>query len=51
MNKKSRTTDNSTPYRTLGMTKITAPVKPVGEPKNRIIKSNNDLRIKGVKHE
>ena len=43
MNKKSRTTDNSTPYRTLGITKITAPVKPVGEHKNRIIKSNNDL--------
>ena len=50
MNKKTKnTTDNSTPYRSLGLNKIDAPVKPVGEPKARVIKANEDLRIRGGK--
>ena len=50
MNKKAKnTTDNSAPYRNLGMGKITAPVKPQDEPKCRVIKTDGDLRIKGGK--
>ena len=50
MNKKSTNTiDKSAPYRTLGMGKVTAPVKPQGEPKCRVIKTDNDLRVRGGK--
>ena len=49
MNKKCNTTDNSAPYRNLGMGKITAPVKPQNDPKPRVIKGENDLRTKGGK--
>ena len=49
MNKKIKVTDNSAPYRTLGMDKITAPVKVKGSPKASVIKTNSDLRVKGGK--
>ena len=50
MNKKTKnTTDNSTPYRTFGLGKIDAPVKPENVPKARVIKSSEDLRVKGGK--
>lgn len=50
MNKKSKIhTDKSAPYRTLGLNKITAPVKASNEPKCRIIKTDGDLRVKGGK--
>ena len=50
MNKKSKnTTDNSTPYRNLGMGKINAPNKPQNEPKSGVIKSDRDLRCRGTK--
>lgn len=50
MNKKFKTsTDNSTPYRNLGMGKITAPAKPQNEPKSRVTKSDSDLRCRGTK--
>ena len=50
MNKKSNgTIDKSAPYRTLGIGKVTAPVKPENGPKSRTIKTNGDLRVKGGK--
>lgn len=50
MNKKSKThIDKSAPYRTLGLNKITSPVKAENEPKSRIIKTEGDLRVKGGK--
>ena len=50
MNKKLKnTTDLSTPYRTLGMGKVTAPAKPENEPKARVIKGEYDLRVRGGK--
>ena len=50
MNKKSKnTTDNSTPYRYLGLNKIEAPVKQENEPKGRSIKGAGDLRVRGGK--
>jgi len=50
MNKKVKSTiDKSTPYRSLGLNKIVAPVKPENEPKGRIIKTDGDLRIRGGK--
>lgn len=50
MNKKStNTTDKSTPYRNLGINKITAPTKLENEPRSRVIKSDKDLRVRGGK--
>lgn len=50
MNKKFKTpTDKSAPYRTLGLNKITSPVKAENEPKSRTIKTDGDLRVKGGK--
>lgn len=50
MNRKCKTPiDKSTPYRTFGLNKITAPVKAQDEPKSRIIKTDGDLRVKGGK--
>ena len=50
MNKKpNNTTDKSAPYRNLGIGKISAPTKPEGEPKCRVIKGEGDLRCKGGK--
>ena len=50
MNKKSKsTTDKSTPYRTLSLNKVTAPVKLQNEPKCSVIKASGDLRAKGAK--
>ena len=50
MNKKNKTiTDNSAPYRTLGLGKVSAPVKPQNEPKGRVIKTDSDLRSRGTK--
>lgn len=50
MNKKTNNfTDTSAPYRNLGLSKITAPVKPANEPKSRVIKTDGDLRVKGGK--
>ena len=49
MNKKNNFTDHSTPYRTLGLEKITAPKKPAAEPKARVIKSDKDMRVRGAK--
>ena len=49
MNKKTKATDNSAPYRTLGMDKITAPVKVKGTPKANVVKTDSDLRVKGGK--
>ena len=49
MNKKTKATDNSAPYRTLGMGKRTAPVKAKDEPKASVIKTDSDLRVKGGK--
>ena len=50
MNKKCKTPiDKSTPYRTLGLNKVTAPQKAGNEPKCRIIKTDGDLRVKGGK--
>lgn len=50
MNKNSKNViDKSTPYRNLGMGKISAPTKPENEPKSRVIKGEGDLRCKGGK--
>ena len=49
MNKKNKATDYSTPYRTLGLNKVTAPKKAQDEPKSNILKSKNDLRMRGNK--
>lgn len=50
MNKKTKnTTDCSTPYRGFGLNKIDAPVKQANEPKSSVIKSKEDLRIRGDK--
>ena len=50
MNKKSKhLIDKSVPYRTLGLNKITAPVKAQNEPKSRTIQTDGDLRVKGGK--
>ncbi len=50
MNKKNKnTTDHSAPYRSLGLDKIEAPVKPKSVPKSRVIKSSDDLRTRGGK--
>lgn len=50
MNKKNNTTtDNSTPYRTLGIGKVSAPNKPKNEPKGRVLKGKGDLRVRGGK--
>lgn len=49
MNKKHNTTDNSAPYRTLGIGKISAPVKPQTNPNSGVIKGNDDLRVRGGK--
>ena len=47
MNKKSKNTiDKSSPYRNLGLNKISAPVAVNGDPKCRTIKTNDDLRVK-----
>ena len=47
MNKKTSVTiDKSAPYRTLGINKVTAPVKPENDPKSRVIKTEGDLRVK-----
>ena len=49
MNKKNKATDRSAPYRTLGMSKVSAPNKAQNEPKAGVIKTNNDLRMRGNK--
>jgi hypothetical protein len=49
MNKKSNAKDMSTPYRTLGIGKVSAPKTNEGEPKSRVITGTQDLRIKGGK--
>ena len=50
MNKKATNViDKSAPYRTLGMGKVTAPVKSQTEPGARVIKTSSDLRCKGGK--
>ncbi|MBQ7389943.1 MAG: hypothetical protein IJW02_02405 [Clostridia bacterium] len=49
MKKNPNIIDKSAPYRNLGLDKITAPTKPENEPKNRIIKGEGDLRVKGGK--
>ena len=50
MNKKSNNTvDKSSPYRSLGINKITAPVKAQNEPKSITIKTDGDLRVRGGK--
>lgn len=49
MNKKNNSTDHSTPYRTLGMEKITAPKKSAAEPKSRVISTGKDMRVRGDK--
>ena len=50
MNKNAKTnTDNSTPYRNLGLNKVTAPNNAQNEPKSRVIKTDGDLRVKGGK--
>lgn len=49
MNKKNKATDYSTPYRTLGLNKVTAPKKAQDEPKSKILKSKSDLRMRGNK--
>ena len=49
MNKKNKATDYSTPYRTLGLNRVTAPKKAQDEPKGRVIKSEGDLRVRGSK--
>ena len=50
MNKKTKNvTDKTAPYRTLSFNKITAPNKTVGDPVSRVIKSDNDLRVRGGK--
>ena len=50
MNKKNKNlTDKTAPYRSLSYNKITAPNKLVGDPSSRVIKSDNDLRVKGGK--
>ena len=50
MNKKLKsTTDASSPYRTMSLDKITAPIKDKNSPKSNIIKSNTDLRTRGGK--
>ncbi len=47
MNKKVKNTnDKSTPYRNLGLNKVTAPVTQENEPKCRVIKTDNDLRVR-----
>jgi len=43
--KKTNSTDKSTPYRTHGLGRIEAPVKPAkGEPKSSKIENGSDLR-------
>ena len=49
MNKKNKATDNSTPYRTLGMNKVTAPKRVQDDPKSKVLKSDTDLRMRGKK--
>lgn len=49
MNNKNKNTDKSGAYRTLGLNKVTAPTKPENEPKCRVIKTENDLRVRGGK--
>ena len=44
MKKAKETTDKSAPYRSLGLNKITAPVKASGEPQGSKIVGTNDLR-------
>lgn len=44
MKKTNTIQDKSSPYRTLGIGKIDAPIKPKDEPKATSIKSNKDLR-------
>ena len=47
MNKKTKNIINkSDPYRNLGLNKVTAPVTPQNEPKCRVIKTDNDLRVR-----
>ena len=48
MKKNINTADRSAPYRTHSIGKITAPVKPQGEPKGSVIKTGGDMRSKRV---
>lgn len=50
MDKNSKNTkDKSTPYRYMGLGKVSAPTKCENEPKCRVIKGTDDLRCKGGK--
>lgn len=49
MKKIKEVTDKSAPYRTVGATMIKAPAKQTNEPKGSMIKSYDDLRVKGRK--
>ena len=50
MNKKSKnTTDASSPYRTMSLEKIVAPIKANNSPKSHVIKATTDLRTRGGK--
>ena len=44
MKNTKNSTDRSTPYRTLGLGKIDAPCKPVGEPRVTKNASGSDMR-------
>lgn len=46
MKKNINTKDNSTPYRTLSIGKVEAPVKHKEQPKSGVIKGSGDLRGK-----
>ena len=48
-NKNKNTTDNATPYRGFSLNKVDAPVKQKNEPMASVIKSKNDLRVRGDK--
>ena len=47
MKKVKEIIDKSTPYRTLGVTRVTAPTKPQGEPKSTVTRAKGDLRTGG----
>ncbi len=46
MKKANTNIDKSSPYRNLGIGKVTAPVKPDADPKGTSIKSSSDLRAR-----
>ncbi len=48
MKKKNSLIDKSTPYRSLGINKVSAPAKNANEPSGTKIKSGGDMRCKGT---